>query len=635
MQRRPKANRYDWDDKREICYKLYVEEGKSLRQIVKYFSEFFNVPESELPSYRLFARQFSQKWGFESPRMAKKLSAETEDEIVARMLQLWQQNVSVKDTKEILDDEGYELSNYDFRRLRLQHGMNHRAAAKYQDPSQVGPKSSKGKKRAIDEVDPSIAEAENPGTGDGVQEYAQPVEDPSQPLPDLSPEETARRAERLAQIQAESDQRLSARKRRRRIRGFGHLPPDALGTAPRYASETSLDECKAFLQLDNDTYIELRKQYEGICREMDIERKKTSLEDGRWQASKDRLVHENAHLLAVMNPLLEGIEQKNIGLDNICADVTKRMRSMKRQITIPDANNILGLNPASSKGARRAFYEILEADHYTTRLACGDEHWEELRQKWFTIVPLLGVANAERDAQKNKAIDLLARDACKRYCDNQLKNNPDRKLYHRSQYGPGPGAAKHRGPTLPKRGVPLSNDAPTAAQALAALQQGNVASFDNNLELTSSIAAGDSATGNHNNFIDPALQDLLPPPTVVQAPAALPLSIPAYFRLSPASQIVGNHPRMWLGRLTSVSLSSLHAAAISKAGAATVVRVQGIIKRAQALDADGNPIQDGQEGAAGGEEDMYQIDGDEELAVYLEAAGEKPTFLVQLEGGYA
>lgn len=83
-------------------------------------------------------------------------------------------------------------------------------------------------------------------------------------------------------MQFESDQALANRKRRRRIRGYGHLPPDDPGMAPRYNSETTLDECKAFLHLSNEMYSTVRDDYEAICRDMGIERKKTVMENGVW-----------------------------------------------------------------------------------------------------------------------------------------------------------------------------------------------------------------------------------------------------------------------------------------------------------------------------------------------------------------
>lgn len=41
--------KYDWLDKRDICYKLYVEEEKTPAEIIKYFTEHFNVDASEIP----------------------------------------------------------------------------------------------------------------------------------------------------------------------------------------------------------------------------------------------------------------------------------------------------------------------------------------------------------------------------------------------------------------------------------------------------------------------------------------------------------------------------------------------------------------------------------------------------------
>ena len=114
----------------------------------------------------------------------------------------------------------------------------------------------------------------------------------------FTPEEAARREQRMAELQFKSDQAFLTRKRRRRVRGWGHLPPDEPGMPPRYNSETTLDECKAFLHLSNDMYQTIRNDYELICREMGVERKKAHLEDGLWQTSNLDLPHLR-HALAV------------------------------------------------------------------------------------------------------------------------------------------------------------------------------------------------------------------------------------------------------------------------------------------------------------------------------------------------
>ncbi len=46
--RTPK-NDYDWDDKKDVCYQLFVVEKKSLTEIITHFANHFGVTESELP----------------------------------------------------------------------------------------------------------------------------------------------------------------------------------------------------------------------------------------------------------------------------------------------------------------------------------------------------------------------------------------------------------------------------------------------------------------------------------------------------------------------------------------------------------------------------------------------------------
>ncbi len=100
-------------------------------------------------------------------------------------------------------------------------------------------------------------------------------------------------------------------------------------------------------------------------------------------------------------------------------------------------------------------------------------------------------------------------------------------------------------------------------------------------------------------------------------PAPQSASIAAYFRLAPDSQLVGHHPRMWLGKLAGANMGELMKAATSKAGAGRVTKINGVVK-------DEN-----------GTEDSWLIENDDELEVYLGEAGEKATFVVLLEGGYA
>ena len=194
----------------------------------------------------------------------------------------------------------------------------------------------------------------------------------------------------------------------------------------------------------------------------------------------------------------------------------------------------------------------------------------------------------EGDPHKMKCVDMLCRDATKRYNDDAVRKDPNRRQYQQSTYGPGPGSVKAN----------RKKETPNAATSPSGKKPGPK-------------KKGRQAADQDLN-IDPAL-------------APYPNPVPAYFRLSPDSRLVGNHPRMWLGKLTAPTIHALHQAAASKAGAATVTKVQGVIRN-------GGPGPNGEDGMG---EDLYQIDDDGELQVYLEAAGEKSTFIVCLEGGYA
>lgn len=200
-------------------------------------------------------------------------------------------------------------------------------------------------------------------------------------MPTLDPEQEMMRMQRLNDLQRESDERLQSGKRRRRIRGYGHFPPDAPDVEPRYSSETTLDECKAFLHLTNEQYTTVRQDFQTICEETGII-KKTACADGVWEESKRRLIRENMHLSAMMHPLQPDQEKKANALDCICMDVTKRMRVAGKAITMAEANNILGINPRESKAIRRSLYEIFTKDNFESRLVTGEVSTDRTWSDW-------------------------------------------------------------------------------------------------------------------------------------------------------------------------------------------------------------------------------------------------------------
>ena len=233
-----------------------------------------------------------------------------------RIRELFSQNISAGDSHKILIEEGWEIDAYRFRKLRSKNGMLFRNEKGYVPTARM--------KRSATS-NPSAASTDAATTSNAAATSDKVTNETDLPLP---PEEQARRAQRLVDLQVQSDELLRTRKRRRRIRGYGHLPPDDASVPPRYGSETSLDECKTYLQLSNETYTHMRSQFDAICQEMGIIKMSTAAE-GQWQIAKDRLVRENAHLSAMLHPLQPDIDKRVNALNCICMDVTKRKSSLR------------------------------------------------------------------------------------------------------------------------------------------------------------------------------------------------------------------------------------------------------------------------------------------------------------------
>jgi hypothetical protein len=263
----------------------------------------------------------------------------------------------------------------------------------------------------------------------------------------MPPEIEEKRRQRLSKYKAVSDELYASKKRRRRTRGFAGLPADP-PAPPRFPSETTLDESKAYMHMDNDRYREARDQFQAICEEAGI-LKKTQAGPERWQAAKNRLIAENPHLDKQFNGAFDGVakEHKALALDVICTDVTKRMRTIDKHMTIAEAKNILGINPAQSREVRTQFYNILIDSHFTGKLEAGDEQCKQLQQRWIDGSQVLqeSLALDEEDPvykEKMKAVDILSRDVMKRLRDDQNKNDPEGK--RQINNGPGPGPAGPR-----------------------------------------------------------------------------------------------------------------------------------------------------------------------------------------------
>ncbi|KAI4256379.1 MAG: hypothetical protein LQ352_002107 [Teloschistes flavicans] len=422
-----------------------------------------------------------------------------------------------------------------------------------------------------------------------VSSEKRPDQDESCPPSELHEKVLQKRRAWHQKLEAESLERLEKRTRRRRTKEYAGLPPDP-PAPPRFPSETTLEEAKAILQLDKSTYAGLRAKFEEICQQHNI-LKKTEAGHDKWNQVKHQLIDEFPPVQPHFQLLDQQLLNHNyLALEMICNDVTKKLRTMKKTVTIADAKNVLGLDPEQGRQIKAAFHQILRDDHFTSKLEAGPEHWAELKQKWLNQVPLLRDILAPGDAdpdhgQKVKAMEHLCRDVMKRLRDSQTRE------------------AKRQLPLQPS----YDGISTLASQALATSTQ----QYSNDSRQQYSQDSRQQYSHNYNGPIDP---DLLT--TNYSSPYSTPT--PIYFRLSPTSQIK-TPPLVWVATLTAPpTISALRALALeNRSFGLDVATIEGLIK-----------------GDAG--EVKLTVGDDEELGAYLRhVEGKTPTFVVCITYGCA
>jgi hypothetical protein len=545
------------------------------------------------PSKRAYQTQF-KRWGFPS----KRKPAERNEALVDRVKELWEENNSQRTMLARLREEGHEIHGRELMRLRAKNGWLMRI-----------PNTPKQNQNRVDEEEPQPDLEAQLRSATADEQASMEVDEPAI-SGDVPPEFLRDQQERIERLQALSDERRKANKRRRRTKSYAGLPPDPPGP-PRFPSETTLEESRNILNLSTKEYRALRDQFQTICQEEQI-LQKTVAGAEKWQAAKDLLIRQNTLLQAAFwgdnadagekpkpdwgDPADDKIKQ--VALDVICTDVTKRLRTMGRRLTILESKNVLGLNPEQSRQIRGGFYDILNSEHYTSKLEMGPEKWQELKDHWIAntalLQQILGGGDADPEYQKKQAaLELLCRDVMKRVRDDRAKKNG---TFRKSQLSSTP--------------IPATDSVSQAPESNAYEPSLPVNPFG---EASASMA-------------NPDLSDLQIDPNLLQAvdnfgdlPAAPAATIPAsamaavYVRPHPKSTMY-EKTKMWLGSLSGRTVQELRAMLAVKYPEATPVRIDGIEK-----DASGNEI-------------SYLIEEDEELDAYLEhVQGRKATFVVLLQ----
>lgn len=485
----------------------------------------------------------------------------------------------------ILHDEGFNISERELMRLRSRYSMLLRA------------------NNAAEPAFPSPSPATVDDTGDSSQQAVGGSEQGvSTPLDGQVPEEIRQKRKEITdQLQAQSDERLSARKRRRRTRGWANMGPDPPGP-PRFPSETTLTEAQTYLNLDKQAYADMRDRFMAICQEHGIV-KKTMCGPERWQHAKNQLVLETPHLQEQLDhQAQEVIASRTLCLDVICTDVSKKIRTMASQMTLAESKNILNINPEEGRRFRQELLNLLASRHFKTKVESGN--FEELKAQWMQDTGLAQRIPPLDDPDHEKyikALNAFVRDIMKRWRDSQVARNPNRPDKLREK--PTPEGDSEPAPTRPRRALDAQRPAPIPMDTSTATRAATL-----------------------DPRIDPSLLQASTGPATYQVPslyaeqytAALPDAMPAYFRLSPQSAVEGV-PKLWLGVLSHSSMAGLQASVFSFPGShgLEVTKIEGAVAMEN------------------GPEMMWQIDRDDELMAYLAHVGKgKATFVVTLQSAY-
>jgi hypothetical protein len=453
---------------------------------------------------------------------------------------------------------------------------------------------------------------------------------------DLANEIAQKRTEHQQKQQTESDGPSAKRKRRRRMVTEAEATGNHDGEVQRFRSETTLDESKAILGLDNNTYQELRQNFENICKAANIVKKTTAGPD-QWAMAQQRLIRENSNIrVAYANRSTHPTyspEDFDRALEAICTDVTKRLRFMLNRITLVDAKSILNLNPEQSREVRKDFFDLLKKQNFKNKVVEGSEVWEVLKRNWIRENQIMSnvMAKAENDPNGpriNKAIEVLCRDVMKRWRDEQYKLNPERLKLTQRLRGPGPAKSNSR-----KRSIPSQVSQPVAPTSLTSTNplirpRSGIPEIDPSLILAAtSDPSYLTSPSNHQQANHGQYQQQIPasgvfntthePPSQNFLSQPVPPSrvLPVYFRLSTRSPIQTGK-RLWLSSLRLGTLEEIRTLAVQHHPGAVCTTVEGSVK---------DPV-------AG--EVVYVIDDEDELAEYLEhasSAGGKITFLVSLQ----
>lgn len=509
----------------------------------------------------------------------------------------------------ILNDEGFEIKERELMRVRAKNRWLLRVPNGMKSHPEAESQENHPEDEGLLALQHEVYKQDGPFDGaDTLPQDSTPKVDEDSLSPGPSLDVVAKRKERLEELKSESAERWASRKRRRRTREWAGLPADPPGP-PRFPSETTIDESKSYLCLDSTMYRQLREHFQRICEDAGFI-KKTIAGPERWQAAKEKLISESSHLQQVFNAEPNQRDAKALALDVVCTDVTKRMRTLERRMTIAEAKNALGVNPEESRQIRNAFYDTLKADHFTSKLEAGDAHWQELKDQWIQSSPLLqrilhpGPMDTN-STTKLKALEVLCRDVMKRLRDDQTKRDPARKRSSARAGSQNP-APSQNAPAPAMLESDISNGISTlASQALASAPMAASEIGDMQIDPSLLQAANDPSPFATNAPRDPGTAFEYMEPMI-------PTSV--YIQISPHSYLQGIPAKNWAEKLTTRSIEELRHLIALRYPLSSISKIEGI-------DTDEH-----------GNETIFSIDQDHDLEAYLTHVQNRKPLLVLILG---
>ncbi|KAM3516263.1 hypothetical protein MY11210_000022 [Beauveria gryllotalpidicola] len=365
-------------------------------------------------SKRAFQTQF-RRWNFP----AKQRPAHKNDRLVARIKELWEKNLAQREMLRILNEEdGYDIKPRELMRVRTKNRWLLRVPNSTVDATPVLPDG--GHNDNDDDTDDGSEErgghidlGYSAATSHDNNDMTMQESDSGNGTPVTAPG--------------------GSRSRRRGRQSGQDMQSTTASGNNRFPSEMTIDEARDILSLDTATYRTLRTNFKQICHEDSLSRK-TEAGPERWAAAKQRLIGSSLalqHMLWVNSTATGGdlggthsFDQRQLALDVICTDVTKRLRTLETRMTLGEAKAVLGVNPTESRDMRAALHTVLSEARFVSKSDATPQQWDGLKQQWGQRAPVVraileNVSGTEEAKAKMRALDMVASDVMKRLRDQR------------------------------------------------------------------------------------------------------------------------------------------------------------------------------------------------------------------------